>query len=93
MLVTRWSWHLLKDTSIVLLDQQHHDLENVVKWAVENDDARVSDLHVWAIGPNIHAAIVSIVSHQPEPPTAYKQRIQANCRSLVHVTVEPLRCD
>lgn len=93
VLVTRWSWRLLKDTSTVLLDQQHHDLEDAIKGVVENDDVRVSDLHVWAIGPNIHAAIVSIVSHQPESPTAYKQRIQDNCRSLVHVTVEPLRCD
>jgi len=48
---------------------------------------------VWAIGPNIHAAIVSVVSHQPESPTVYKERIQAHCQSLVHVTVEPLRCD
>ncbi|MBY6108817.1 CDF family Co(II)/Ni(II) efflux transporter DmeF [Halomonas sp. DP1Y21-3] len=93
VLVTRWSWHLLKDTSTVLLDQQHRNLEDAVKGAVENHDARVSDLHIWSIGPNIHAAIVSIVSHQPEAPTAYKQRIQANCHSLVHVTVEPLQCD
>lgn len=93
VLVTRWSWHLLKDTSTVLLDQQQHDMEAAVKKAVEDEDSRVSDLHVWAIGPNIHAAIVSIVSHQPESPTAYKLRIQAYCRSLVHVTVEPLQCD
>jgi len=64
-----------------------------VKEAVEDDDAKVSDLHVWAIVPNIHAAIVSVVSHQPESPAVYKERIQAHCQSLVHVTVEPLRCD
>lgn len=93
VLVTRWSWYLLKDTSTVLLDQQHHDMVESVKRVVENDDARVSDLHVWAIGPSIYAAIVSIVSHQPESPTVYKQRIQASCPSLVHVTVEPLQCD
>ncbi|SHM34698.1 CDF family Co(II)/Ni(II) efflux transporter DmeF [Vreelandella subglaciescola] len=92
-LITRWSWCLLKETSTVLLDQQHHDMGESVKRAVENDDARVSDLHVWAIGPSIYAAIVSIVSHQPESPTVYKQRIQARCPSLVHVTVEPLQCD
>jgi cation diffusion facilitator family transporter len=91
--VIRWSWHLLKDTSKVLLDEQHQDMEEAVKQAVEDDDAKVSDLHVWAIGPNIHAAIVSVVSHQPESPTVYKERIQAHCQSLVHVTVEPLRCD
>jgi cation diffusion facilitator family transporter len=93
ILVTRWSWYLLKDTSKVLLDEQHQDMEEAVKQAVEDNDAKVSDLHVWAIGPNIHAAIVSVVSHQPESPTVYKSRIQNQCQSLVHVTVEPLRCD
>ncbi|MEQ8185663.1 CDF family Co(II)/Ni(II) efflux transporter DmeF [Marinobacter salarius] len=92
-LVTRWSWLLVKDTSRVLLDEQHQDMEEAVKQAIEDGDAKVSDLHVWAIGPNIHAAIVSVVSHQPESATAYKNRIQNQCRSLVHVTVEPLRCD
>ncbi len=92
ILVTRWSWHLLKETSKVLLDEQHQDLGDTVKQAVENNDAKVGDLHVWSIGPNIHAAIVSVVSHQPESPSVYKERIQAQCRSLVHVTVESHQC-
>jgi len=92
LLITRWSWHLLKDTSRVLLDQQRSDLEHDVRYAIESDDARISDLHLWAIGPNIHAAIVSVVSHDPEAPAVYKQRIQAQCPSLVHITVEPQRC-
>lgn len=92
LLITRWSWHLLKDTSRVLLDQQCSDLEHEVRKSIENDDVRISDLHLWAIGPNIHAAIVSIVSHAPESPAFYKQRIQAQCPSLVHITVETQRC-
>lgn len=92
VLITRWSWHLLKDTSRVLLDHQRGDLEQEVREAIEDDDARITDLHLWDIGPNIHAAIVSVVSHAPESPAVYKQRIQARCPSLVHVTVEPQRC-
>ncbi|WP_243470360.1 CDF family Co(II)/Ni(II) efflux transporter DmeF [Vreelandella lionensis] len=71
ILVTPWSWQLLKETSTVLLDHQHQSMEKAVKQAVENDDARVIDLHVWSIGPNIYAAIVSIVAHEPESPMAY----------------------
>ena len=93
ILVTRWSWQLLKETSTVLLDHQHQSMENAIKQAVENDDARVSDLHVWSIGPNIYAAIVSIVAHEPESPMAYKRNIQANCHSIVHITVEVLPCE
>lgn len=93
VLVTRWSWQLLRDTSKVLLDEQDQDMEEAVKQAVEGGETKVSDLHVWAIGPDIHAAIVSVVSHQPESPSAYKERIHARCQSLVHVTVETLQCD
>ena len=92
VLVARWSWGLLKDTSGVLLDRQCMDLEQRVKAAIEDDDARISDLHLWSIGPNMHAAIISVVAHEPASPGAYRQRVQAACRSLVHVTVEPLRC-
>src|SRR5690625_2401825 len=92
VLITRWSWHLLKDTSHVLLDHQRSDLAQDVRRSIENDDARISDLHLWTIGPNIHAAIVSIVSYDPKSPGVYKQRIQARCPSVVHVTVETQRC-
>jgi|TARA_R100000655_G_scaffold109576_2_gene164485 cation diffusion facilitator family transporter len=92
VLVTRWSWQLLRETSKVLLDEQDQDMEEAVKQAVEDGEAKVSDLHVWSIGPDIHAAIVSLVSPHLESPTAYKNRIQAQCRSLVHVTVELNQC-
>lgn len=91
-LITRWSWHLLKDTSRVLLDQQRSDLEHGVRQCIESDGAQISDLHIWTIGPNMHAAIVAVVSHAPKSPAVYKQRIQAQCPSLVHITVEPQRC-
>jgi cation diffusion facilitator family transporter len=91
-LITRWSWLLLKETSSVLLDQQRSDLEESVTNAIEDDDTRVSDLHIWSIGPNIYAAIVSVVSHEPESPDFYRQRIQAHCHTLMHITVEPQRC-
>ncbi len=90
ILITRWSWILLKDTARILLDQQRDELEADVKRAIEDDDTHISDLHIWSIGPNIHAAIVSLVTHAPESPATYKQRIQQECDSLVHVTVETL---
>ena len=91
-LITRWSWQLLKDTSGVLLDQQRSELEESVKNAIEDGDTRISDLHLWSIGPNIHAAIVSVVSNDPESPDVYRQRIQVRCHTLMHITVEPQRC-
>lgn len=92
ILVTRWSWQLLRDTSSVLLDQQQTHLENDIKKAMQHDDERISDLHVWSIGPDLHAAIVAVVTHTPQPPNHYRARIQSMQPALVHVTVEVHRC-
>ncbi len=92
ILVTRWSWGLLKSTSSVLLDQQQSGIEQDIKRAVEYGDTRVSDLHVWSIGPNLYAAIAAVVTHNPLPPGHYRNLIQAGNSSLVHVTVEVHSC-
>lgn len=93
VLVSRWSWHLLQDTSRVLLDKQDAKMAMRVHHAVEDRDARVSDLHLWSIGPGIQAAIISLVAHDPHPPAVYKKRILEHCPSLAHVTIEIHTCD
>jgi cation diffusion facilitator family transporter len=92
-LVTRWSWTLLRDTGDVLLDKQAPDkLCTTIRNALAVDrDARINDLHVWAIGPNLYAAIVSVLASEPKPVEHYKRLIDRD-RSLVHVTVEVRRC-
>lgn len=89
VLVARWAWSLCRSTAAVLLDQQA-DPQVIarVKEAIEGiGDSLVSDLHVWSIGPGIHAAIVSLVTHEPRPLAVYKAAIPADLR-VVHVTVE-----
>jgi cation diffusion facilitator family transporter len=92
-LVTRWSWGLLRVASGVLLDRQASDeLCGTIRRAIESDcDARISDLHVWSIGPNLYAVIIAVVAHDPRPADYYKQLISAN-QSLAHVTIEVQRC-
>ncbi len=92
ILITRWSWGLLRATSSVLLDEQQAGIEQDIRHAVECGDTRVSDLHIWSIGPNLHAAIAAVVTHHPQPPGHYRDRIQAGNSSLVHVTVEVHTC-
>jgi Co/Zn/Cd efflux system component len=52
-------------------------------------DARLSDLHVWKVGPGADAAIVSIVTDDPKPAAAYKKML-AGIPGLTHITVEVL---
>ncbi len=89
VLVSRWSIGLLRTTSHVLLDRQApaEFRQKVVDGIQKNDDNQVVDLHLWAVGPGIHAAIVSVAAEVPKPPAYYKQLIPSEVK-LVHVTVE-----
>jgi len=93
ILVARWSYGLLGATASVLLDRQGPEaLQKAVKNAIEQDgDSRVTDLHVWSIGPEIYSAQVALVAHNPATPDDYKRRIPAST-GLVHVAVEVHLC-
>jgi Co/Zn/Cd efflux system component len=58
---------------------------------LEVDGDRVSDLHLWQIGPGHRAAIVTIVTDRPQAPAAYKDRLRG-IAGLSHVTVEVEPC-
>lgn len=89
IMVSRWSIGLLVSTSHVLLDQQvPADIQQkVVDGIQKNGDNRIVDLHLWAVGPEIYAAIVSVATPTPHPPEHYKQMMPRDLK-LVHVTVE-----
>ncbi len=93
MVIARWSYGLLRDTSRVLLDAELPEARRVaIREAIESDaDTRVADLHVWRVGPRHLAAILSVVAHAPREPDHYK-RLLARQPDLVHVTVEVHRC-
>ena len=93
LLVARWSWGLLRDTSHVLLDKQApKNIRNRLSEVIAADsDNRIADLHVWSIGPDLYAAAIAVVSHYPQPPDYYKQLIPKDL-SIAHVTVEVHRC-
>ncbi|SDL48354.1 cation diffusion facilitator family transporter [Modicisalibacter muralis] len=93
-LVIRWAWLLLKDTSGVLLDRRSDpSVRAQVREAIEGEgDDRIADLHVWQIGPGIHAAALSVVTHQPREPSYYKECIPRHA-GVVHTTIEVQRCD
>lgn len=61
IVIARWSWILMRDTSAVLLDTADHHVASEVRELVEaSGDARITDLHVWRVGPQAHAAIVEV---------------------------------
>lgn len=89
LVIARWSVGLLRDTSGVLLDAEFAGTRaGAIRAALEQGTGdRVSDLHVWRIGPRHAAAIVSVVTSEPRPPAHYKDRLR-RFADVVHVTVE-----
>lgn len=98
LIITHWSYSLMKETSPVLLDESialKHTL--AIKEKIESDaDNRISDLHIWRVGSNHFAIIVSIVSHNPKAPEYYKELLNEfrgeGINKLSHITVEVNRC-
>lgn len=89
LVIARWSWGLIRDSGAVLLDRipDDEDLSGEIRDALETDTDRITDLHVWQVGPGNHAAIISLVSRDPAAPSDYKTRL-AQISELSHITVE-----
>lgn len=93
VLVARWAWFLLRDTSGVLLDRRADErVREAVREAIESvEDNRLADLHVWSIGPGLHAAALSIVTHAPRDPEHYRSLLPV-AAGIVHSTIEVHAC-
>lgn len=89
LVIARWSWGLIRATATVLLDAQpgDEDLADEIRQQVETEEDRISDLHVWQVGPGHRAAIVALVTSKPRAPSFYKEKLRS-IRDLSHVTVE-----
>lgn len=88
IVIARWSWSLTRDTAAVLLDTTNDHVAGEVRELIEAPgDTRIADLHVWRVGPEAHAAIVSVVSKAGITPDAIRDRL-APVHELAHLTVE-----
>ncbi|HET9459422.1 MAG TPA: CDF family Co(II)/Ni(II) efflux transporter DmeF [Sphingomicrobium sp.] len=86
IVIARWSWILLRQTAEVLLDTADSRLMERIRSAVEEGgEATIADLHVWRIGPQAHAAIVS--AEGPRQADEIRRRL-AGISTLAHVTIE-----
>ena len=90
--IASWSYGLIRDAGRVLLDVVPDSrMQGSIRQHLEVDGDRVSDLHLWQIGPGHRAAIVTVVSDRPQAPAAYKERLRG-IAGLSHVTIEVELC-
>jgi Co/Zn/Cd efflux system component len=91
--ILSWSFGLVRSAGAVLLDAvPDAHLAGLIRQRIEIGGDKVSDLHLWQVGPGHAAVIVSVVSDRPQAPSVYKQRLDA-IDGLSHVTVEVHPCE
>ncbi len=94
VLIFRWSKILLKDSGGILLDAGvDQNVINEIKAVVEaEDDNRVSDIHVWQLGPKHQGIIISLITSDPKDPGYYKSMISNSYKTPCHLAVEVNYC-
>lgn len=91
-LIIRWSIGLLRDTSRILLDGTDQQQVEAIRQKIESEaDNSVTDLHLWQVGADRYAAIISIFTHYPKDPEHYKGMLK-EFHELEHVSIEINPC-
>ena len=92
VVILSWSWTLIRSAGAILLDAcPDPGLARKIATRIEQKGDRISDLHLWRVGPGHLAAVISVVSDDPRSPRQYKRRL-AGLPGLSHVTIEVERC-
>ncbi len=92
IVIAGWSISLIRSSGVTLLDMvPDPSLPSRIKERLELDGDRISDLHIWRVGPGHTALVASVVSDRPQDAMVYKERLKG-LRGLSHVTVEVHLC-
>jgi cation diffusion facilitator family transporter len=91
LVIANWSYGLIRDTSGILLDiSPDPALAEKVCKTIESDGDRLTDLHLWRLGPGHLGVVASVVTGQPRDAAFYRA-ILSRFKALSHVTVEVTR--
>ncbi|NOT86069.1 MAG: CDF family Co(II)/Ni(II) efflux transporter DmeF [Methylococcaceae bacterium] len=93
LVILRWSIGLVKETAPILLDESiPPEYKAAIITTLESDaDNRISDLHIWRVGPHHYAIIVALVTDMPQAPDYYK-KLLSQFKQLKHITIEVNHC-
>ena len=86
--IAAWAYSLIRDTGAILLDMTpDRGMAERMRAVIETDGDRLTDLHLWRLGPGHLGAIVSVATESDRTP-GYYQSLLKRFRSLSHVTVQ-----
>ena len=86
--IASWSYGLIRDTGAILLDMNpDRGMAERMRAMIETDGDRLTDLHLWRLGPGHLGAILSVATRRQREPDYY-QSLLSRFRGLSHVTVQ-----
>jgi cation diffusion facilitator family transporter len=92
IVIASWALSLVRAAGRVLLDAVPDPaLARRIRERIETGGDRVTDLHLWQLGPGHAAVMASVVSDRPQAPSVYKERLEG-LAGLSHVTIEVNEC-
>ena len=94
-LIMRWSYGLMRDSGLVLLDAvDDPKLARAIARTLEDElHARVADMHLWRLGHGHRGLIVSLISPVATSTEDIKALLRRRYAGLSHVTVELAVCE
>jgi len=89
IIISRWAYGLMKQTSPVLLDanlesKQRQDIRQIIE---QDGPHQILDLHIWKISSDHYAAMITIQTTENEN-SGYFRSLLANHSVLSHLTIE-----
>lgn len=91
IVIGAWAHTLVRDTGAILLDMTpDQSLAATMRQTIEVDGDRLSDLHLWRLGPGHLGAIIAVTTAKPRGAEFYRARL-SRFPALSHLTVEVQR--
>jgi len=88
VVIAAWAYALIRDTSAILLDMNpDRGMAERMRAMIESGGDRLTDLHLWRLGPGHLAAILSVATKRQRGPDHYRALLRG-FRFLSHVTVQ-----
>jgi cation diffusion facilitator family transporter len=92
LVISKWSYGLIKDSSEVLLDKsvKRSTIDKITE-ALSKKNTVINDLHIWKIAANHQSAIIKVTSIEPMNSDEYKHILSEILPQLSHISIEVSR--
>ena len=86
--IASWTYGLVQDTGAILLGMNPgRAMSARLRHTIEQDGDRLTDLHLWCLGPGHYGAILSVTTIRDRTEAFYRAQL-AGFKTLSHVTIE-----